>query len=95
MLPEACLQQVEEYKDRLVNFKARRRKSSICLSPTMVLKARGIRMFPEDSSSSGPCTSSATRSVFGFLECGLGIYEGSHGHQARLVTYLCRNLVFS
>ncbi len=83
MLPEACVQRVEEYKDRLVNFKARRRNSSICLSPVMILKARGVHMFPEESSSS-PSTTSTTRSVSVLLHGGWVGYHamGSHGRQA-------------
>ena len=66
MLPEACLQKVEEYKDRLVNFKARRRKSSISLSPALILQARGVRVFPEDSTCSSSTTSTTSRSVLDF-----------------------------
>ena len=66
MLPEACVQRVEEYKDRLVNFNARRRKSSIGLSPVTILLSRGVHVFPEDTRSTS--SSSNTRSVLHFIK---------------------------
>ena len=53
MLPEVYHRQVENYKERLVNFKTRRRKeTSICPSPELVLRMEGKPMFEDKSTNS-------------------------------------------
>ena len=46
MLPDEYKEQVEQYRHRLVNFHAKRRKgSTMCPSPEMVLREKGAPMF--------------------------------------------------
>ena len=62
MLPEACLQQVEKYRDRVVYHKERRRKSCYYPSPKLILEARGEHVFPDDTPSDPPLSSTTSTS---------------------------------
>ena len=53
MLPQAYHQQVESYRERLINFKTKRRvENATCPSPEMVIKACGMLMLDSTSPAS-------------------------------------------